>query len=491
MDLTVRSQITSLLLGLAFANPCMARAIPNFARADLVLGQPDFVSSKNRHPNASGLDGPSAVVVDPISGKVFVADDGFYRVLRYPTASSLKNGGPAEAVFGQPGFGVSEYGSGPRRMKAVGSLFLDRKGRLWVPDGYNNRVLCFDHAVERESGAYPDRVFGQANFSDSSSGTTASKMHYPSTVCVDDADRMWVADFFNHRILRFDEISGKPNGAAADGVLGQSDFITGKKYHMVTADRLRNPEALCVSSKGALFVTDSGNNRILRFDHAATLPNGADASGVIGQPDFTTSDWDVSMVNLYDPRGVSITPDDTLWVNDSGNYRVLRFRHASTRSGSLAADLVIGQPDFHTRGQICSKRRLQYPWGNPFVDSDGSLWVGDFGANRVLRFPVDSTKPLVALTKVVRTGGNHIRIKGTASDAYGIKAVFVQVGTGSFLPASGSTEWQADIVIESGPSTIRLYAVDRAGNKSRPVTIRLKIQSGMEAIIGEMRITGE
>ncbi len=36
--------------------------------------------------------------------------------------------------------------------------------------------------------------------------------------------RLWVADFFNYRLLRFDNAAGKINGGNADGVLGQPDF---------------------------------------------------------------------------------------------------------------------------------------------------------------------------------------------------------------------------------------------------------------------------
>ena len=102
-----------------------AAQVPNFAAANLVLGQPNFTTAAlPGSPTATSLDEPSAMVVDPRSGKVFVADTDNNRVLRYASATSLANGADAEFVFGQtsltaklapspPDAAAGEHAAGP------------------------------------------------------------------------------------------------------------------------------------------------------------------------------------------------------------------------------------------------------------------------------------------------------------------------------------------------------------------------------------------
>jgi hypothetical protein len=76
-----------------------------------------------------------------------------------------------------------------------------------------------------------------------------------------------VADSSNHRVLRFDAAASKANGAAADGVLGQADFTSGSANRggSVATNTLYGPNDVTVNQTGRLWVTDSGNNRVLAF----------------------------------------------------------------------------------------------------------------------------------------------------------------------------------------------------------------------------------
>jgi len=95
-----------------------------------------------------------------------------------------------------------------------------------------------------------------------------------------------VADFDNSRVLRFDNAASKANGAAADGVLGQTNFTT-----VMPTPLRRDGSALDVAvdnTTGRLYISELGNNRVLVFNAAAGLANGANASFVLGQTNFTT-----------------------------------------------------------------------------------------------------------------------------------------------------------------------------------------------------------
>ena len=460
---------TSLLLaGLALATTAaFGKTIPNNAEASLVLGQVDFTSNlASVPPNATSLREPVSVIVDPVTRKVFVAEEGNDRVLRYASADALANGAQAEAVFGQALFTTqtravtsNQFGGYPE------SIFLDTKGRLWVPDYAGNRVLRFDFASSCDSSPSASRVYGQPDFTTGTAATTSTGMKQPYGVCVDSADRLWVADSGNNRVLRFDSITTKPSGAAADGVFGQANFTT----HAVGSgvNGMDFPSGVTTAAGGSLYVTCSNASRVMRFDNASGLGANAPASAVLGQPDFATVTPGTTAVKMRYPTGAWITPDDSLWVADTGNHRVLRFNNASTKLSGAAADGVLGQPDFTSSLSATTQRGMDYPGYRPFVDTTGSLWIADSNNNRVLRFSPDATPPLLAVTAPAKvTKKPKLVIKGTASDTYGISKVEYRIGKGPLRLATGTTAWSFKANLKKGKNTLTVTATDVDGIQS-------------------------
>jgi sugar lactone lactonase YvrE len=477
----MNSNILSLLAGLALTAHA-ALPIPNHAAADLVLGQVDFTSRLNPGPpNAASLDSPESIVIDPVTRKVFVSDYGNSRILRYTSADALANGAAAEAVFGNDILNsVAPPGAALNRIGGPVGLFLDFKGRLWVADFYHNRVLMFSAAVYRDSGASADRVFGQPDFTTTSTSPTQAKIKSPYDVCVDSSDRLWVADSSHNRVLRFDNISNKSSGANADGVLGHANFTTASVGSGTSG--LHEPTGVTIGGNGALYVTCSNGSRVLRFDNAAGLGNNAPAAAVLGQPDFATTTSGNTAAKMANPYGCWITPDDSLWVTDYGNNRLLRFNNASTKLNGASADGVLGQPDFTTKLPSTTRRGLRSPYIKPFVDTKGCLWISDNDNHRILRFsppaPIvvaDKTAPLLVIsTKVPKmTTKAQFLLKGTARDASGIKSVQYRLGKAAPKNAKGTTSWKIKANLKKGVNTLSLIATDSAGNVSKNKIIKI------------------
>ena len=472
----MKTNTLRLLAGLALTTTAaFGKTIPDYAIADLVLGKPDFVTALSPLRSSFSLNNPVAIAIDPVSQKVFVSDRGDNRILRYASASALTNGTGAEAVFGQMSFGTNTAGTTDTLLDRPSCLYFDRRGRLWVSDESNNRVLVYEAASYRNVQA-ADRVYGQLNFTTSFGATTAAKMYRPYGVCVDSDDNLWVGDYGNNRVLRFSSISTKASGASADQVLGQPDFTTATPA--AGAAGMNGPVGITVSSTGTLYVGCSGNHRILRFNNAVTLGNGAPASGVLGQPDFTSTSFGLSGTKFATPYGVWVTQDDALWVSDYSNNRVLRFDQASTKANGAAANGVLGQPNFTTNAAVISNRSFGSPFVSPYVDAAGSLWVSEENYKRVLRFPADETLPLLTLTTVVpkTTKAKKLNLVGTASDAYGVARVQFKVNAGPLMTAVGTTAWQIMPLLKKGRNTITVFATDSVGNFSvnRVIKIRRK-----------------
>jgi sugar lactone lactonase YvrE len=466
MKTTLLFPLVSLLLALPPALPTARAQFPTFPAADKVLGAPDLVTRGSAANSPSGINSPIGVAIDPLTGKVFVASGDQNRILRFANASSLANGANAEAVFGQLNFsGTSEGSTAPKFYYPCG-IHVDAQGRLWVADSDNHRVLMFQGAATFVG--LPDLVLGQPNFTTVTDAASTTKMRRPQGVFVDAADNLWVADSGNHRVLKFEDVSSLSNGAAASVVLGQPDFSTANQG--TSAEMMAGPASAVVDATGRLWVSDEWNNRVLRFDNAATLGNGAAANGVLGQPDFTTSTAGLSATNLHSPRGVITDSAGTLYVSDLLNNRILFYKNPAAKSNGAAAEGVLGQPDFTTNSvpTTPTDRTLNRPEVGLVFDANGALWVADSYYNRVLRFSPDRfAAPPVVQGKVPKsTSKSSLALRGSASDPGGVAQVRFRVGKGAFKTAGGTTSWRFTAKLKPGRNTIEIVTVDTLGNTS-------------------------
>ncbi|PKK88115.1 MAG: hypothetical protein CVV64_20220, partial [Candidatus Wallbacteria bacterium HGW-Wallbacteria-1] len=377
-----------------------------------VIGQPDLMSNYPMEITAHTLTSPEGMALDPLTGKLFVADAGNNRVLRFSSAAAMASGADAEGVLGQADFtsGINNRGTGAASANTLYNpvgICIDSQGSLYVADSSNHRILRFDNASSAPNGADAEGVLGQMNFSgyqaNMGGATSAGGLNNPQGLSIDSAGSLWVFDNMNARVLRFDNARFKANGAPADGVLGKSDFTSSNQE--VTRNGMNRGTGVFADQNNALWVVD-GNNRVLRFDNAANIPNGADANGVFGQADYTSTDSNSSASGFMGCRYVVVDSADRLWVSDRENNRVLRFDDARNKPDGASADGVIGQVDFIANTPMNSIGYLYNPSGL-CMDSLGHLWISDW-TNRVVRF---NTGGLLMLT-----GDARVRFVSTVSD---------------------------------------------------------------------------
>ncbi|MBI4241099.1 MAG: NHL repeat-containing protein [Candidatus Rokubacteria bacterium] len=363
-----------------------------------VFGQPDFFTN---FPNiggrsASSLNAPTGVAVDASGDHLYVADRGNHRILEYqdPVTGDVV----ADHLFGQPDFATGTANTGGISASSLNfptELTIDASGSLYVADFNNNRVLRYDNPLGTDAVA--DLVIGQPNFTTGTANTgglSASSLRGPSGVAVDAGGSLYLGEFTNNRVLRFD--SPLVNNDIAGLVLGQPDFTTST----CNTGGL-NASSLCIATDvmldggGNLYVSDTGNGRVLKFGPPLTSNQPA-ADLVIGQPDFTTTrnpdvcnGVGVSASTLCDPRGLAVDCAGNFYVADLTHNRVLVFKDP-LRTDTVA-DEVLGQINFRlitANWEGVSARTLRGPRGVA-VDDEGNLYVADSGNNRVLMFEID------------------------------------------------------------------------------------------------------
>jgi DNA-binding beta-propeller fold protein YncE len=150
---------------------------------------------------------------------------------------------------------------------------LDEKGRLWIIDSGNSRVAVFNG-----EGGY------LGGFAGLGSGHFA--LRNPAGIAIH-GDSLYVADTWNGRVNGYG-LSGEWKG---------------------TAGSLYGPRGVAVSPKGRVYVTDSGNNRLMSYDASLGDETVIGKKGV-GKGEFSG------------PIGITVSPSGNVYVADMGNHRI-------------------------------------------------------------------------------------------------------------------------------------------------------------------------
>lgn len=272
-------------------------------------------------------------------------------------------------------------------------------GRLYVPDVDNNRVLGWN-AIPAADGVAADFVLGQTalNLNGVNQGTSIgpTTMAAPWAVCAA-GGRLFISDTGNHRVLIYDTVPTATN-AAADLCVGQGDLAS----NVAGAGNAGMTSPTGIHAVGTrLLVCDFANHRVMIWNTIPTT-NGVACDLVLGQADTAGTSAN---------RGQPAPAANTLWfpfgvwsdgtrvvVADGGNNRVLIWNSFPTSDGQ-AADLVLGQAAFTTNAAATTQLGMNVPTD---VTSDGTkLVVGDCENNRLLvydAFPAASnTAPTTVL----------------------------------------------------------------------------------------------
>ena len=195
--------------------------------------------------------------------------------------------------------------------------------------------------------------------------------------------------------------------------IGQPQLLSAKPFavpnanpNLVEGRELYSPTGVALDSSVTpprIYVADTNNNRVLAWKDAVNFTNGKFADLVIGQLDFYSTGANGPGRSLTtgftSPTGLAVDQGD-LYVADSGNNRILRFRKPfDTPPDQLSPDLCIGQPSLNTNNPNYPLGQAATPTVNGIALNNGSvflaaiafdaqhnLWLADGGNNRVLRY---------------------------------------------------------------------------------------------------------
>ena len=317
--------------------------------SNVVLGQEDFADCMENRGLSTTLDEMTSGLGDEnldgftiskaeedtlslpaglcvIDGKLYVVDSGNHRVARWNGIPS-EDGEPPTLVMGQDN--LEENEANRQGLVGSGSLFFPTgicsgdDQHVFVADKDNHRILIWKKTPFSD-GWNADISLGQVGMDerDANRGdfdnVQQDTLSFPTGVFYDEeSGKVFVVDQGNNRVLIWNSLP-RDTGQPADVVIGQKDFVSrspnmGKGENRATQESMYFPRDV-VAGRMGLFVSDSGNNRVLYWKEIPT-ENGQPADMVFGQTNFFDNKYNrhakANASTLNDPYG--------LWLEEEEN----------------------------------------------------------------------------------------------------------------------------------------------------------------------------
>jgi len=276
-------------------------------------------------------------------------------------------------------------------------LAIDTAGNLYVADAFLIRKVTAAGNVSTLAGT------GASGF-ENATGIAASFSDARS-VAVGPSGDLYVADAYNHSIRMVSSDTkvttyvdfipnSHPDSVAVDsaghvfvgsGYYGVGinpsnylyKFTSPDSYSVLSGpsaptnvDLLSEPFGIAVDAWGNVYVADSENNRIVKFDSlggvtvfaGSTTPGAQDGTG--------------AAASFFDPMGLTVDASGNVYVADTGNSKIRKI----TPSGVVTTVAGSGKPGFAEGA--ANVAQFSAPTG-VVIDSSGFLYVADRNNSRI------------------------------------------------------------------------------------------------------------
>jgi len=210
---------------------------------------------------------------------------------------------------------------------------------------------------------------------------TSASLNHPSSVTLDGAGNMYIADRYHNRIRKviastgiISTLAGNGNGAyAGDGLASTNAAVS-----------VNTPWGVALDGAGNVYIADTGNNVVRRI---------AAATGIIttvagtGSPGSSGDTGPATSATLNQPQGVSVDLSGNLYIADTFNHRIRKVNAVTgvitTVAGTGFTNPMTGTGGYTGDGGQATSAELNFPFAVAF-DTAGNMYIPD-SANNVVR----------------------------------------------------------------------------------------------------------
>ncbi len=328
----------------------------NAASAKADFGYIDKWGEYGSHDADGEFNRPYGIAIDS-DGNIFVADTANYRVQKFDWRGDHLNAWGS--IWDDP-------------LAAPLSIAVDGNGNFIVTEHYRSSVddwATFNFRVRKiDSNGVVLAQWGQK-------GRGNGKFNLPYGIAVDSDDNVYVADTNNNRIQKF-----SPDG----DFLGKWGRLCNVEEQGVDAcdGKFDHPAGVTVDEAGDVYVADSYNHRIQKFDSNGGFLGKWGSNCVVEDSQIQHPDACDGKFNI--PIDISVDQDGTAYVADTFNSRVQKF---ILNQGQYEYDSKWGVKcivDYRGDPDTC-EGDFNYPYGVE-IGRNGQIYVADSHNYRIQRF---------------------------------------------------------------------------------------------------------
>jgi sugar lactone lactonase YvrE len=327
------------------------------------------------------LSYPEGICVS--NGLLYVADRDNHRVMRWTPG----------AAEGAVVAGFHKHGDKPWQLYRPRAVHVVGK-ELYVSERDNHRVTKWSMLSEPFS---PAVVAGESK----RHGATSSRFYGAEAVFVTAGGDMYVADHYNHRVMKY--ATGARKGVVVAGGRGPGD----------QEGQLHYPMDVFVTEAGDVYVAERNSHCVSKWTVGATA--GITVAGTRGT-------YSTALTHLYEPHGVRVVIDEhvdyvttnvtnvtsnvttfvtqrivistntTIYVSDRRNSRIVAWEEGATE-GTVVAGEANGQSGN-------GLHQLQNPRKFDVNVSSRALLIADEGNHRIVQWEAGAT------SGAIRAGGD-------------------------------------------------------------------------------------
>ncbi len=315
------------------------------------------------------IDAPNNVFVDS-AGNLYIADY-FNDVIRKVAVGT-------QIISTVAGNGTAGYSGdgGPAtsaQLSGPTSVVVDTAGNIYIADNNNDRVRKVDLLGDISTFAGT----GTGGYTGDGAAATAAQIDGPADLAFDAFENLYIAEYTNCVIRKVTMGTGFISTVAGTGACGFSG-----NGGLATSAQIGGALGLGVDSAGNIYIAEQTNNLVRKVNTGGFI----NAFAGTGVPGFS-GDGGLATSAQFDAP-FDVTPDTTgnVFIVDRQNHRIRKVNAL----GTITTVVGTGTPSYGGDGGPATSAQLNAPVG-VHVTNDGRLYIGDNGNDRVRLVTIDTT----------------------------------------------------------------------------------------------------